>query len=137
MTLTRRFIVYFRTEVALALSKAGVETMRRLMAGPDVSDYGRDKFYNLLGKALHKVHAESGTEIWYWHSGMWFNEDIMPYLDSILSNLDNHDYKFVWIDGDLEGFTDIGILNTPYRLRITYTIAIEQGEGMETHNVKF
>ena len=122
--------MYFRTEVALALSKKGVEVMHRLM-----NDH--EDFYVLLGKALHKVHGDSGTEIWYWDSSVWFNEDIMPFIDDILRNLDNRDYKFVWIDGDLKGFTDIGILSTPYRLRISYTIAIEQGEGKDTQNITF
>jgi len=129
--------MYWRTEAALALSKKGVEALHCIMDEPDVTAFARDEFFNLLDKALHKVDADSGVEIWYWDSSMWFNEDIMPYLDAILRNLDNHDYKFVWIDDDLKGFTDIGILTTPYRLRISYTIAIEQGEGMNTQNVKF
>ena len=130
VNLIRRFNMYFRTEVALALSKKGVEVMHRLMSG-------NEDFYVLLGKALHKVHGDSGTEIWYWDSSMWFNEDIMPFIDSILRNLDNRDYKFVWIDADLKGFTDIGILNMPYRLRISYTIAIEKGEGMDANPLVF
>ena len=57
-----------------------------------------------------------------------FNEDIMPTLDYIFDNLNEKVYRFIWIEGDGK-ITNIGSLNTPFNLQLTYTIVI--GDGKE------
>ena len=117
----------YRAEAALVLSKVGVELLMNYIRTKEDSDFFRSYLIGILGHAQHREDETSEVELWYWDSSSWFNEDIMPTLDYIFDNLNEEEYRFIWIDGDGK-ITNIGSLNAPFNLQLTYTIAICDGE---------
>ena len=117
----------YRPEAALVLSKVGVEFLMNYIRTKEDSDFFRSYLIGILGPAQHKEDEASEVELWYWDSSTWFNEDIMPTLDYLFDNLNEKEYRFIWIDGDGK-ITNIGSLNEPFNLQLTYTIAICDGK---------
>ena len=117
----------YRPETALVLSKVGVELLMNYIRTKEDSDFFRSYLIGILGHAQHREDEESEVELWYWNSSTWFNEDIMPTLDYLFVKLNKKEYRFIWIEGDGK-ITNIGSLNTPFNLQLTYTIAICDGK---------
>ena len=117
----------YRPEAALVLSKVCVELLMNYIRTKEDSDFFGSYLIGILGHAQHKEDEESEVELWYWDSSTWFNEDIMPTLEYIFDNLNEEEYRFIWIEGD-GNITNIGSLNTPFNLQLSYTIAICDGK---------
>ena len=119
--------MFYRSEAALVLSKVGVELLMNYIRTKEDSDFFRSYLVGILSHAQHREDEKSEVELWYWDSSTWFNEDIMPTLDYIFDNLNEKEYRFIWIEGDGD-ITNIGSLNEPFNLQLSYTIAICDGK---------
>ncbi len=118
--------MYWRTEAVLVMSKNGVQCIQQLFSELDYSDAERNQFYKLLKTGEHNIHEATGTEVWYWDSNNYFSDDLYSWLDTLLPYIHKIDFKFIIIDGCIERIHISGLFNPPFRVDVSYSIAIEQ-----------
>lgn len=105
----------YRSDVGLALTKNGVDTLHTRLDSQEVSDELRAKVEDLLNHAdEHYVDKDSGAAIWYWEWIKWYGgnslyyEDI-KFIEDTLKSLNDDDYRFIRIGeeyDDTEMFGD-------------------------------
>ena len=99
------------SDVGLALTKKGVETLHSKLAEEKVSEELRTSVKRLLAHAdEHYTDSASGAEVWYWEWIKWYDCYPAGYQDvcfiiEVLQELDDEDYRFIRIgeeDDDTE-----------------------------------
>lgn len=91
----------YRSDVGLALTKNGVDTLHTKLDSQEVSDELRSKVNNLLGHSdEHYTDKDTGAEIWYWEWIKWYGGDCVYYedikfIEDTLKSLDDDDYRFI------------------------------------------
>ena len=121
----------YRSEVGLALTKHGVETLYARLDNPEVTDDLREHVLALLERAdEHYVDSESGAEVWTWNWIKWY--DTSPYCFSdvkfiadTINELEDDDYRFIRIGEEYDD-TEIagGFWENPFDLELTRGITL-------------
>ncbi len=95
----------YRSDVALALSKTGVEKFTTAL-NDSCLDYGIANEVKALleSRARHLTDPENGAELWYWEDIKWYTDyPDVNFIENFLSSLvDDEDYRFMRLGEDYE-----------------------------------
>ena len=123
----------YRSDVGLALTKMGVETINSKLAGENISEELRKNVKELLTYAdEHYTDAASGAEVWYWEWIKWYNCDPVGYQNicfimDTLKELDDGDYRFIRIGEDYDD-TEVsgGFWENPFDFELTRGMTLSE-----------
>jgi hypothetical protein len=116
----------YRSDVGLALTKKGVETLNAKLAEESVSEDLRESVKRLLSHTdEHYSDAVSGAEVWYWERIKWYDcypfgyQNICFIMDAV-RELDDEDYRFIRI-GEKYDDTEVsgGFWENPFDFELT------------------
>lgn len=118
--------MWYRSEVGLALTKKGVETLNARLAEESVSEDLRESVKGLLSHAdEHYLDAASGAEVRYWEWIKWYDcapvgyQNICFIMDT-LKALDDADYRFIRLGEEYDD-TEVsgGFWENPFDFELT------------------
>ena len=123
----------YRSDVGLALSKNGVESLHTRLDSQEVSDELRSKVNDLLGYAeKHYADKETGAEIWYWEWIKWYGGDCVYYediefIEDTLKTLEFGDYRFIRIGEEYDD-TEVagGFWENPFDFELSREITLSE-----------
>ena len=98
----------YRSEVGLALTRQGVETLEKRLAAPDIDEEVRLCIREFLDHSdKHAKDEESGHEAWYWDYLKWYADDPVhfpevDFIEKLLSELSYEDFRFIRIGEDYD-----------------------------------
>ena len=98
----------YRSEVGLALTRLGVETLEKRLASPEHDGEVRKRIREFLDNAeKHAKDEKSGEEAWYWDSLKWYTDDPehfpeVDFIEKLLAELAYEDFRFIRIGEDYE-----------------------------------
>ena len=123
----------YRSEVAIALSKTGTETLHAKLSSPDVSEELRCSVTNLLGYAeQHYIDQTTGAEMWYWDWIKWYGGNFAYYenikfIEDTLAALEDDEYRFIRIGEEYEDVELSGTFwDNPFELELVRGINISE-----------
>lgn len=98
----------YYSETGLALTKNGIEKMQAMLADENLGDKTRQEVNDLFKYAdQHHADPDTGAEIWLWNSIKWYSGDPLYYpeidfIDKLLMELEDGDYRFIRIGEDYD-----------------------------------
>lgn len=116
----------YRSDVGLALTKKGLETLNAKLAEESVSEDVRESVKRLLSHTdEHYSDAASGAEVWYWEWIKWYDccpagyQDIC-FITDTLKEMDDEDYRFIRIGEEYDD-TEVsgGFWENPFDFELT------------------
>lgn len=121
----------YYSDVALVLTREGVEKLNNRLADPSLPEKTRDETKCLLDHPdRHLTDEESGAQIWYWQSIKWYDcsPEYYPEIDFItqfLMELDDEEYRFIRVgeeydDSEVQG----DFWDDPFDLCLNRTISL-------------
>ncbi|WP_165075992.1 MULTISPECIES: hypothetical protein [unclassified Desulfovibrio] len=98
----------YRSDVGLALTRHGVETLENRLASPELGEGVRKRvreFFDYADK--HAKDEESGHEAWYWDYLKWYDDDPahfpeVDFIEKLMSELPYEDFRFIRIGEDYD-----------------------------------
>ena len=101
----------YRSDVGLALTKAGVDAMHRKLAHHSLGEESRKIIVNFFNNADKHNREKSGEEGWFWGYIKWYTDDPVYYpevdfIEKLLAELDEEDFRFIRIGEDYDD-TDV------------------------------
>ena len=117
----------YRSEVGLALTKAGVASLTRKLQ--TVSEERRTAAAAMLGYAeIHYIDGQSGAEAWGWSWLKWYPEFLdVSVIEELMDAVEYEDFRFIRIgeeDDDIE--TRGGFRENPFNMDLQRGISLEE-----------
>ena len=115
----------YRSDVGLALSKAGVGRLQEKLA---TLDKASETFFNvteLLKYAYkHQKHEETGAELFLWDYLKWYdNYSDVRFIEDLMGELEDEEFLFLRIGEDMNDNEEKGSVgDNPFELSILRTI---------------
>lgn len=121
------------SEVGLALTKKGVETMQGRLASPSIEPQTRERIREFFDHAdKHARDEESGHEAWYWDYLKWYDDDPahfpeVDFVEKLMAELDAADFRFIRIGEDYDD-TEVrgGFWENPFDMELGRSISFSQ-----------
>ena len=98
----------YRSDVGLALTRLGVETLENRLASPDVGEEVRKRIREFLDHAeKHAKDEKNGEEAWYWDYLKWYTDDPVhfpevDFIEKLVAELAYEDFRFIRIGEDYD-----------------------------------
>ena len=98
----------YRSDVGLALTKEGAETLEKRLALPELEEGVRQRIREFLDHAdKHAKDEERGHGAWYWDYLKWYTDDPVhfpevDFIEKLLSELPYEDFRFIRIGEDYD-----------------------------------
>lgn len=121
----------YRSDVALALTKAGVETLNRKLDEDALNRVKKQHVKELISHAQKHFIDESGDESWYWEQIKWYTDwkDDYPeihFIDSLLRELNEDEFYFIRIGEDYDDVEIRGLwLDNPFEITLCREIIFD------------
>lgn len=119
----------YRSEVGLAMTRAGVDVLNNKLAGPEVSEETRKEVESLLAyAAYHYTDSENGAEVWLWDWIKWYpNYQDIALLGSLMNELEDKDYRFIRIGEEYDD-TEVrgGFWENPFGMELNRSIELSE-----------
>ena len=122
----------YYSETGLALTKNGIEILQSRLADENVDEKTRQEVKDLFKYARqHHIDPPTGAEAWYWDSIKWYSDEPVYYpeidfIEQLLSELDEDDYRFIRIGEDYDDTEVRGdFWDNPFNLEISRGIALQ------------
>lgn len=121
------------SEVALALTRQGAETMRRKLASPEISQKAKESIQDFLDHADKCAKdKESGHEAWSWEYLKWYRDEPeyypeVDFIDKLMAELEEEDFRFIRIGEDYDDTEVRGLFcENPFDLELGRSISFSQ-----------
>ena len=98
----------YRSEVGLALTRVGVETLENRLASSELGEEVRKRIREFLDHAdKHAKDEKSSEEAWYWDYLKWYTDDPVyfpevDFIEKLISELPYEDFRFIRIGEDYD-----------------------------------
>lgn len=98
----------YRSDVGLALTRHGVETLENRLASLEIGEEVRKRIREFFAYAdKHAKDEEIGHEAWYWDYLKWYAYDPahfpeVDFIEKLLSELSYEDFRFIRIGEDYD-----------------------------------
>ena len=116
----------YRSEVGLALTKNGVDTLKRRLASPELGQEIRQVIRYFFDHAdKHAKDEDGGQEAWYWDYRKWYTEfPEVDFIEQLMSELPDGDFRFIRIGEDYDD-TEMrgGFWDNPFGMELTRSIS--------------
>ena len=116
----------YRSEVGLALTKKGVETLKKRLTSPELRQEIRpvvQEFFDSADK--HAKDEEGGQEAWYWDYRKWYTEfPEVNFIEQLMAELTAGEFRFIRIGEDYDD-TEMrgGFWDNPFGMELTRNIS--------------
>ena len=123
----------YRSEVGLALTRLGAETLENRLASPGIEEEDRQRIREFLDHAdKHAKDEEIGHEAWYWDYLKWYTDDPVhfpevDFIEKLLAELAYEDFRFIRIGEDYDD-TEMrgGFWENPFDMELGRYIGFSQ-----------
>ena len=123
----------YRSDVGLALTRHGVETLENRLASPELGEEVRKRIREFFAYAdKHAKDEESGHEAWYWDYLKWYADDSahfpeVDFIEELIAELSDGDFRFIRIGEDYDD-TEMrgGFWENPFDMELERYISFSQ-----------